>query len=122
MIKQGVKFDYDLMANEHVKEQDVCKICGEHLRCRWSDLHGEGVCMVCGAPYQLLHYDKNDKFIKDAKPILNIKNKWIPIIKEYWEKTKKFCFGGQSFSEDTGKQEFNDWLEENHPELIKKPT
>ena len=85
----GVYHDYDLMANEHVKKQHNCIVCGSELAAnvRWSDYHGEGICMTCGTPYQLLHYE-NDKRV-EKPPIINIKPEYIPKLQKYWNETHR---------------------------------
>ena len=114
MAKQGVKFDYDLRANQHIGEKTHCDICGKDLDVRWTDYHGEAVCMTCGAPYDM----KGFRNTPETK--LSLKKEFIPIIKEYWNEAHKFVMLGQSFSEDTGIKEFNEWIKVNHPELVKK--
>ena len=64
-----------------------CEICNDELVCEWSDVHGEGVCLNCGTPYQLLQYDDNNKRIVDAAPKINIKPEYIPLLKKYWSET-----------------------------------
>jgi len=119
MPKEGLVFDYDLRANDEIPKQSICQICGEELHCRWTDYSGEGVCLTCGAPYQLKWGTEEQK--QDNKyPYLNINPKYIPIIKEYWEQTKKFVFLGTSLTENTGIADFNAWMEENHADMIPK--
>lgn len=116
MVKHGVKFDYDLLANEEIKNNPICEICGNPLRCRWTDLSGQGVCLTCGCAYQLKWGTEEQE--KEGKyPYLGIKNKFIPILKQYWEEERKFVFTGTSISEDTGLREFYEWLEIKHPEM-----
>jgi len=117
MPKYGVKFDYDLGANRESSKLDKCLICDSDWQVRWTDFHGEAVCITCGAPYQLRQPSGGDY---KSFPALKIKENWIPICKDYWNKTRKFVFGGKSFSEFTGLQEFDDWIKQNHPEMIEK--
>ena len=119
MPKEGIKFDYDLQANEELKEQDRCLICGKQLVCRWTDYSGEGVCISCGCPYQL-KWGSDEQKKEGNYPYIGLRDEWIPILKEYWEETHQFTFLGMSFEERTGQAEFNKWLKEKHPELIKK--
>jgi len=119
MPKQGAMFDYDSHAQKHVKDVDICIVCGNKLQCRWTDYNGEGVCLTCGTPYQLIN--GTDEQIKNNNyPYCNLRNEWIPIVKEYFEETKKFTFLGTSFSETTGSQAFAEWVKKNYPEMIKK--
>lgn len=110
MPKEGIKFDYDLWANHEIKNGNICRICRNPLRCRWTDYSGEGVCLKCGAPYQLKWGSQEQEKEKEY-PYLKVKDIWIPILKQYWKETNRFCFNGTSFSERTGVQEFGDWLE-----------
>lgn len=119
MPKFGIKFDYDLLAQQHVPSGAKCQICGEDLRCRWSDYHGEGVCMTCGAPYQLINGSEEQK-AEGKYPYINFLPQFIPAFKEHWEATHQFVFGGYSFKEDTGAKEFHEWLEKNYPNLVKE--
>jgi len=118
MPKEGIVFDYDLRANEHLKPGAVCEICGAALWCRWTDRHGEGVCLTCGAPYQILQYGEDDKLM-DLPPKLNLKPECIPVVKAYWAETKRFVFYGTSINETTGLREFADWVKAKHPEMLK---
>lgn len=121
MPKQGIHHDYDLQANaeESAKKESACLICGEIPTYRWTDYSGEAICCNCGTPYQLKC--GGDEKEKEGKyPYLNIKDEWIPVLKEYWDETKKFTYNGTSFSEKTGLEEFHEWLKEKHPDLIKK--
>ena len=119
MPKSGLKFDYDLKANEHVKKENKCLVCESELHCRWTDMNGEGVCLECGCPYQLINGSK-EQIAKNEYPYINIKKSWISILKEYYNETQEFVFNGNSFSEDTGRKEFNDWIKEKHSEMIKQ--
>lgn len=119
MPKYGEKFDYDLAANYQLDGNERCLICDSELTCRWTDLHGEGVCTICGAPYQLMHGTEEQE--KEGKyPYLRVKEEYISLFREYWNETHLFCFHGLSFTEDTGRAEFNEWIEQKHPELLKK--
>ena len=119
MIKSGIKSDYDLWANKELKGCEICIVCGKQLRCRWTDYSGEGVCLICGTAYQLKW--GSDEQEKEGKyPYCNIKEFFIPILKQYWEEKKTFVFTGRSFRETTGSDEFNKWMDENHPEMAEE--
>lgn len=75
-----------------VKQGSICEICGEELHCRWTDTHGCGACLTCGAPYTLLHYDNN--VLLDKPPALALKPGWAPLMKQYWQETKRNCDPG----------------------------
>ena len=117
MVKNGIVFDYDLAANYQLTGNEICEICNSPLQCRWTDRHGEGICLICGAPYQLMHGSKEQE-TEGNYPYLLIKPEWIPILREYWEKEKKFRFGGWSVSEDKGQEEFKVWVSENYPDML----
>ena len=108
---------YGQMANMAVEKPFVCVICGESVGFNWSDQHGEGMCNRCGTPYQLL---------KEGKKIeleLNIKEEWIPILKQYWNETHKYTGLGviliaRDYPECVeGTEKFYEWLDK-HPELL----
>lgn len=114
MAKEGLVFDYDLKANEHVGK-NLCAVCGESLQCRWTDLNGEGVCLTCGVPYQLVN--GTDEQIAGGKyPYCNVNPEWLPIVKRHWEETHLFVFLGTSFSEITNQSKFCSWAKKNYPE------
>lgn len=116
MIKSGIKFDYDLEANRELKGNETCIICRNPLRCRWTDYSGEGVCLTCGTAYQLKWGSTEQK--KEGKyPYCNIKESFIPILKQYWKEKRTFVFTGTSLTETTGIDEFSKWMDENHPEM-----
>jgi hypothetical protein len=115
---------YGYMANAHRKENFVCIICNtKNPSFNWSDKHGEGMCDICGTPYQLLQYDKDKNLIKDFMPKCNIKNEWIPVLKQYWKETGEYTGLGQimfvwQYPEcQEGQEKFNAWLKE-HKDLI----
>lgn len=115
--KPGVRFDYDLDALEHCKPEDVCIICDSPLRCRWTDLNGEGVCLDCGAPYQLKN-GSDEQRAEGNYPYCNLKTEWIPIMRHFWQRTGCFVFLGSSFSENTGRVYFAEWVRGHYPEMI----
>ena len=94
-----------------------CLICDAELRCRWTDTHGVGACLCCGAPYTLYHYE--DKKRIDKPPKLEIKEEWKSTIKRYWEENKSNCSPGAfnlpgSSYEVASLEDFNnfsEWME-----------
>ena len=70
-----------------------CLICENPLCFRWTDTHGVGACVRCGAPYTIYHYD-NDKKRVEKPPEITIKDEWLPLIKKYWEENKRNCSPG----------------------------
>jgi len=112
---------HGLMANEAVKGQFVCVVCGKSEGFNWSDQHGEGMCNRCGTPYQLLQYDESENRV-DAPPKCNIKEEWIPVLKQYWNETHEYMGLGsimvvRDYPECVeGRRKFDEWMG-NHPEL-----
>lgn len=96
----------------------ICTICGAQGRGNWSwtDLHGEAFCIHCGCPHQLI-----------GEIGCNLKDEWIPIVKEYWAATKKPCGIGVFLIERdypdqiAAKEAFFAWVKEHHPTLMRKP-
>lgn len=120
MPKQGILHDYDLKANEESSAQNqTCVVCGASpVWYQWSDYSGEGMCTQCGCPYQL-KWGGDEQKVQNQYPYLNIREDFIPILKEYWNLKHEFVYYGLGFGEMPGLREFNQWLESNHPELCK---
>lgn len=119
MPKNGIINDYDLWANREQSSKDInCYVCEkENITVQWSDYSGEAMCTQCGAPYQLKWGTEEQE--KEGKyPYKNIKEEYRPILKEYWEETKKFVCYGKMLGLKPGIAEFHNWLEEKHPELV----
>jgi hypothetical protein len=116
--KEGIKFDYDLRANLELKGCETCVVCNEPLRCRWTDYSGEGVCLNCGTAYQLKWGSKQQE-AEGNYPYCNMKEEWLPVVRDYWEKTHTFVFHGRSMSERTGLEGFWAWVKEHYPEKDK---
>lgn len=121
MPKQGIKFDYDMMANAEPSAQKEikCIICEEVPFYRWTDYSGQAVCHKCGMAYQL-KWGTDEQKKEGNYPYPGLKDIFIPIFKEYWNETKKFTFLGTSFREDEGMKEFTEWVRKKHPELLEK--
>jgi hypothetical protein len=119
MPKQGILHDYDLMANaEPTAKGNTCVICGSSpVSYQWSDYPGEAMCRECGCPYQLK--SGSDKQVAEGNyPYLNIKEKYIPIFKEYYQEKKRFtCFGTTLVGYAPGIREFSEWMDKHHPEM-----
>jgi ribosomal protein L37E len=97
-----------------------CEICGWESYVEWTDKHGEAECATCGAPYQILHYDENNKRI-EKESSLNIKEEYIPYLKQYWEEKNKYAPNGSFMGFRSKKQrqayeDFNEWLNINYKE------
>ena len=71
-----------------------CEICGEQLRFTWSDTHGVGVCINCGLPYTIFHYEGEGPHRKrvDKPPSVAIKPEWVEIGRKYWTETHRRVF------------------------------
>lgn len=102
----------------------TCDCCSEELRFQWSDRHGVGVCINCGLPYVILHYEDDKRIDKPPECYLN--EKGLEIAKRYWsEKHRRvfpaYCDMGflsgreRSYSGATQDdcREFSAWYEQN---------
>lgn len=121
MVKQGILNDYDLQANlEGSAKGQTCIICGINpVGYQWSDYSGEGMCIRCGCPYQL-KWGSDDQKKEGKYPYLNLDERWIPIVKEYWTLTHLFVCQGIMLGSKPGLKEFNEWVDKNHPEMVKE--
>lgn len=94
-----------------------CVVCGKELHFTWTDHYGVGECAECGTPYNIEGY----RNIKETRCAL--KEEDIPIIKEYWEETKRKMvlgpFMGYTRLQSEQIQVFNEWIEERYPEKVK---
>lgn len=118
---------YGHLANAVPEAQSfTCLVCGASpARWTWSDQHGEAMCIQCGTPYQLLHYEgkKDSRKRIEGPPKIKVKKSWLPILKQYWEETRQFMgLGTIMIARDypecvRGQELFYDWLDQ-HPGLI----
>lgn len=71
-----------------------CQCCDESLRFQWSDTHGVGVCVTCGLPYRLYHYEGEgeDRRRVDKAPEVAVTADGINIAKRYWGEEKRRVF------------------------------
>jgi hypothetical protein len=105
-----------LLCGDEVKfmERGKCEICDDAISYEWTDLHGEAICWRCGTPYQLYQYDENKKRIPDAEPTINIKDEYIPMLKQYWNENKKHMGLGTYLGKPKYPEKhhaFFDWLD-----------
>lgn len=97
----------------------VCVVCGKDSGFRWTDSHGIGACSNCGCCYRVYHYDENNKPI-EKPPECTIKEGFLQIIKDYWDKYHRNCMpGSHNFSgsnDETATKDdfdcFNDYMED----------
>lgn len=117
-MKQGIAFDYDLMANaESAARAQTCGACGmSPVTYRWSDYSGEGMCVQCGTPYQL-KWGGEEREKEGAYPYLNLREDALPLVREYYRETGRFTYLGTGFNRP-GLREFNQWVERRHPEFV----
>ncbi len=73
--------------------EPACIVCESKYAFRWTDTHGIGACITCGAPYRLIHYDENKKR-EDGPPELLTRVEWLPWVRAYWEKNRRNAFPG----------------------------
>lgn len=73
-----------------------CKICESELRFQWCDTHGVGVCISCGLPYRIYHYEgeRGKEERVDKPPETTVKPEWIEIAKKYYNETAGMVFPG----------------------------
>lgn len=96
-----------------------CEICGNDFMFEWADYHGEGVCVHCGVPYQIIRHDEDGSRIEGAESVIKIKEEYKPYVKRYWEEKHLHMglgmyFGRPKYPER--RQAFADWLDEVFPE------
>lgn len=113
-----------------------CDVCKEDLFFRWTDYHGVAQCSTCGAPYRLIHRDREGKIEKDERgedkpPKLILSKEGKDLASEYWEEFGKRMPSGFSigFADTRGAQEvatkaeaeaFYSWLNTKLPEENKE--
>ena len=95
--------------------KDSCCICGNDFAVEWSDYHGEGVCIVCGTPYQLYHYDANDKRIIGTLPMFALRSDFYHVLAEYWDEVGRNMglgtyLGRSPYREQ--RQQFDEWFKQ----------
>jgi hypothetical protein len=113
-------------------EQKTCDCCGERLYFQWSDTHGVGVCITCGLPYRIYHYEKVEGGPEqrvEKPPEVALKPSGVEIAKRYWNEKRRRVFpayfdmgilgsrGGRSYSGATAGdiEAFAEWYEANIP-------
>lgn len=110
-----------------------CELCNEDFTFQWSDTHGVGVCVTCGLPYRIYHYegDGSDSKRVDKPPEVAIRDEAMPLARAYWAEKRRRVFpacydmlgpsprsGGRTYSGATADdvREFDGFVEA-HPEL-----
>ena len=119
MLKPGIINDYDLMANaEPSAHGQVCVVCDANpVTYQWADYSGQAMCTRCGTPYQL-KWGSDEQQAEGAYPYLDLKEEWVPIVREYWEETRLFACLGTMLGRAPGKSAFFAWVEKSHPEMM----
>ena|SRR5690606_6493083 len=93
-----------------------CVTCGaDPVAYQWSDYSGEAMCVKCGTPYQL-KWGSDEQRAEGAYPYLNLKEEWVPIVREYHAETGRWTYLGTGFDR-AGLAEFFKWVDERHPEM-----
>ena len=62
-----------------------CVICDDSLSVTWTDTHGVGQCLRCGAPYRLYHYEGNKRL--DKPPLFVLDDEAVPEIRQFYADT-----------------------------------
>jgi len=99
-----------------------CEVCDNEFVGTWTDFYGEQTCLTCGAPYQLLEPS-------GAKPGLTypcccLKDEFIPILREYYQETKRRVRLGTFLLPDDypglleERKAFREWLQLKHAEWL----
>lgn len=99
----------------------ICTICAKmDPGFSWTDTHGVAQCCSCGVPYRLFHYDENHQRI-EKPPELQVDDKFVPLIKQYWDETKsripsQHSFpGGYELTNAEERKQFYEWLDAHLP-------
>lgn len=67
-----------------------CVCCDNDLTFQWSDTHGVGVCITCGMPHTIYHYEDDKRVDKPPTPGLSAVG--IEIAKRYWREERARVF------------------------------
>ena len=97
----------------------ICAVCQHAYGFRWTDTHGIGACVHCGAPYRLYHYE-NDQRV-ERPPELMLAAWFVPFARRYWAEHHRNCdpgaynFPGSSYEVATHADfaAFGDWVNQN---------
>lgn len=106
-------------------DRQKCECCGRELAFRWCDTHGVGVCVNCGLPYTIYHYENVDgvKRRVDKPPSVALSSAGVEIARRYWTEEHRRVFPatydmgiGRSGLSYSGASEedcvrFRDWYE-----------
>lgn len=122
--------EYGLRANsaEGARAIRPCLVCDDSCpRYAWTDLNGEGYCLRCGTPYQLMNGKLADG---ETYPRINVRADAVPMFRRYFVETGKPWGGGcfvipRDYPECLRAREaFNAWFEthkDEYPELQREP-
>ncbi len=95
-----------------------CLVCDSQPIFAWTDQHGEGYCIRCGTPYQLINGILGEG---ETYPRVNIKLDAIPVLRRYWEETSRGNGLGTWLAHPRSQGEdrvaFNEWCDEHPDEL-----
>lgn len=72
--------------------RNTCEICDDTLHFRWTDTHGIGACMTCGATYRIYHYEGNKRV--DREPSITLKPEWVDLHRRAYADLKCNVFPG----------------------------
>ena len=67
-------------------ERPACVICDEVLTFSWTDTHGVGQCVKCGAPYRIIHYDENRNRV-ERPPQFMLYDEFAPFLRRAFAET-----------------------------------
>lgn len=69
-----------------------CILCDHEMGFRWTDAHGVAVCITCGLPYRLYHYE-GDKRI-EKPPSVAVTDEGVQLARAYWSEKKRMVLPG----------------------------
>jgi len=91
MAREGTlnHLDQRVMMQCNIPRGEKCVVCGEPLSLGWTIVHGNADCIYCGAPYTVLHYEKQldgkDKLVSTS-PRSDLPEQLIPKLRELWQR------------------------------------
>lgn len=102
---------------------EVCAVCDQPQRFRWTDTHGVGACLTCGAPYRIYHYEENKRV--EGAPSLEMVDWFVPFARQYWQENRRnvfpgaYNFPGSSYEVASNEdfETFRDWMVSHHSEI-----
>jgi hypothetical protein len=115
---------YGYKANDEIQEIKPCLVCDDsEPRFSWTDKYGEGYCLKCGTPYQMVGGKIPEG---ETYPCCKIKKESLTLFRAYYQETKKpngmgsFMIWRDYPDQLEGRKAFNEWAKENEHRFIEK--